>query len=344
MKIALLAPPYLPVPPLGYGGTERIVAALADGLVEKGHDVTLFAPGDSETRARLVPTVPKSLGNSGEIKDKPLIPLLSYKKCFDRAKEFEIIHSHAQYLGLFSAVSSAIPVVHTFHGSFYLGEVPQEKRDVLHAFAKQRFISISKNQSLGMPDLNWVATVYNGINLSEFNYHDKGGDYLLWVGRITPKKGALEAIKVSKAVGMKLKLAGVVDPIDREFYTREVEPYVKSGFVEFIGELDRQQKSDLYGRAFATLYPISWHEPFGLVMAESMATGTPVIATRWGSVPEIVTDGVTGYVVDTVEEMISKVKEIGTAKRSACRQRVEANFTNEKMVEGYINVYKKILV
>jgi len=340
MKIALLAPPYLPVPPVGYGGTERIVAALADGLVDRGHDVTLFASGDSHTRARLHPIVPKAIGNSGEIKNKPLIPLLAYTTCFSRASEFEIIHNHAQYLAMFLAQFSPVPVVHTLHGSIYQGEVPLEKRNVLMQFARQGFISISNDQRKALPQLNWIATVYNGINLSEFTFVDRAGNYLLWVGRVTAKKGALEAIKVAHAVGLPLKMAGVVDPIDRPFYEREILPYIKGGSVEFIGELNAEGKSRLYGGAIATVYPISWHEPFGLVMAESMACGTPVVATRWGSVPEIVADGVTGFVVDTFEELVLAVKKVGMIKRFACRARVEAHFTIQKMIEGYVAAYK----
>lgn len=194
-----------------------------------------------------------------------------------------------------------------------------------------------------MPELNWIATVYNGIDISELPFMETAGNYLLWIGRITEKKGALEAIKIANACRLHLKMAGVVDPIDRPFFEKEIVPYIQSGAVEFIGELNANTKAQLYGTALATLYPISWHEPFGLVMAESMACGTPVVATRWGSVPEVVADGVTGFVVDTFDQMVDAVKRINTIKRSACRHRVEVNFTIQKMVEGYVAAYKKVL-
>jgi len=301
MRIALLAPPYLPVPPPGYGGTELIVYHVAEELVIKGHDVTLFATGDSKTSAKLVSTYTKSIGNSGEIKSKPLLPLLQYIDCFSRASEFDLIHNNAQYYAMFLADLVKTPAVHTIHGSFTEGEVPEEKRTTLRRFKHHHFVSISDNQASALPELNWAGTVYNGIDISKYPYIDRQGDYLLWIGRVTEKKGAAEAIEVAKRSGVKLKMAGVVDPIDKSYWLEKVKPFVDSGEVEFIGEMGPEDKAKLYGGALATLYPISWHEPFGLVMAESMATGTPVIATRWGSVPEVVEDGVTGYVIENQE-------------------------------------------
>lgn len=298
MKIALLAPPYLPVPPIGYGGTERIVHFLAEGLVKKGHDVTLFASRDSKTSAKLVSTFPKAIGNSGEIKNKPLLPLLQYIDCFSRASQFDIIHNHAQYYAMFLAELVSTPVVHTIHGSFAKGEVPEEKRMILMRFKHHNFVSISNSQRNGLPELNWVGTVYNGIDMSEFPFIKKSGDYLLWIGRITQKKGAVEAIGVAKRVGIPLKMAAVIDPIDMPFYEEKVKPLVDGNFIQFLGELHGEEKAKLYGGAMATLYPISWHEPFGLVMAEAMSCGTPVIAFNRGSVGEIVKDGITGFVIE----------------------------------------------
>lgn len=343
MKIALLAPPYLPVPPDGYGGTERIISSLTEGLVERGHDVTLFATGDSHTKAKLVSTFPTSIGNSGEIKAKPLIPLLQYIDCFARAKEFDLIHNHAQYYAMFLADLVSTPVVHTLHGSIFKGEVPEEKRQVLSRFRHHNFISISQNQQMAFVELNWRGVAYNGIDPSEFPYVEKGENYLLWVGRITPKKGALEAIEVAKKTGMKLKLVGVVDPIDEPYFASEVKPLIDGEHIELLGEVRGPEKAKLYGNALATLYPISWHEPFGLVMAESMATGTPVIGFRIGSVPELIEDGVTGFVVETVEQMGEAVKKISEISRKKCRQRVEQLFSTESMVKAYEKLYTQII-
>jgi len=343
MKIALLAPPYLPVPPVGYGGTERIVHFLAEGLVKKGHKVILFASGDSQTSAKLYSTFAKSLGNSGETKDKPLYPLLSYIDCFSRASDFDIIHNHAQYYAMFLADLVKTPVVHTIHGSFAKGEVPEDKRMTLERFRKHYFVSISFNQREPLPDLNWVETVYNGIDISEYPFSGKKGDYLLWVGRITWKKGPVEAIEVAKRLKMKLKIAAVIDPVDQEFFEKEVAPLVDGKLIEFIGELPEKEKGSVYGNAYCTLYPIHWHEPFGLVMAESLACGTPVVAFNIGSVPEVVLDGKTGYVVEDTRQMVEAVKKIETIDRALCRKVVEEKFTIEKMVEGYEKVYEKIL-
>lgn len=343
MKIALLAPPYLPVPPSGYGGTERIVYYLAEGLVKRGHNVTLFASGDSKTKAQLFSTFQKAIGNSGEIKNKPNYPLLQYIDCFSRASNFDIIHNHAQYYAMFLAELVKTPVVHTIHGSFAKGEVPEDKRMTLERFRHHFFVSISFNQREPLPDLNWVETVYNGIDISEYPFAGKKGEYLLWVGRITAKKGPVEAINVAKHLRRKLKIAAVIDPIDQEFFEKEVRPLIDGKMIEFIGELDDREKGDVYGNAYCTLYPIHWHEPFGLVMAESMACGTPIVAFDIGSVPEIVIDGKTGYIVTDVERMVEAVLKIDRIDRLACRKRVEENFTVEKMVTGYERVYRKVL-
>jgi len=343
MKIALLAPPYLPVPPVGYGGTERIVYYLAQGLVKKGHDVTLFATGDSKTSAKLISTFKKAIGNEGDIKNKPLFPLLQYIDCFSKADQFDIIHNHAQYYAMFLADLVKTPVVHTIHGSFAAGEAPEEKRITLKRFKHHFFVSISNDQQKALPQLNWVATVYNGVNLAEFPFIKKPANYLLWIGRITQKKGPEIAIQVAKKTNIPLKIAAVIDPIDKSFFQKKVKPLIDGKFIQFIGEIRGSKKAKLYGQALTTLYPISWHEPFGLVMAESMAAGTPVIAFDIGSVSEVVKDNYSGFVVKTKDQMISAVKNIGKIKRTACRNWVEKNFTIQKMVDGYEAVYRKIL-
>lgn len=343
MRIAQLSPIWLPVPPTGYGGTERIVSYLTEGLVKRGHDVTLFASGDSQTTATLEAFFPKALGNSGEIQKNPLLPLIHILECFKHASEFDIIHSHTQYLGFFFADLTTTPVVHTLHGSFTEEDVPSEKRIVLRRFQKQHFISISNDQRKALPKLNYAATVYNGIPIEEFAFNPKGGEYLAWLGRITSKKGVTDAIRVAKELGMPLKIAAFIDPVEEAYFEREVKSLIDRKQIEFLGELSKEEKSTFLGNALCLLFPISWREPFGMVMVESMATGTPVIAYRQGSVPEVVLNGKTGFVVDTEEEMAARIADIEKIDRLTCRRHVEEHFTVDKMVEGYEEAFSKIL-
>lgn len=362
MKIAQLAPPWLPVPPVGYGGTELIVYYLTQGLVKRGYDVTLFASGDSQTNAKLFSIYPKSIGNNGELKNQPLAPMLHYIECFERASEFDIIHNHAQYYAMFLADLVKTPVVHTIHGSFSKEDVPQmDKRQTLMKFKDHNFISISDSQRKGLTDLNYVATVYNGIDISEFEYSEKQGEYLCWMGRITQKKGPQDALEVSRILKMKLKMAGALDPIERGYFENVLYPMIeelkKDNLVEYQGEIDREKKADLYKNALCTLYPIYWQEPFGLVMAESMACGTPVIAYNRGSVSELLRDGLTGFIVEPedfegepkwivkkkgLEGLIEAVKRIREIDRKKCRKHVEKNFTVERMVDAYEKVYNQL--
>ncbi len=346
MKIALLAPPYLSVPPKGYGGTEKIVSLLTEGLVSRGHDVTLFASGDSRTKAKLHSIFPQALGNSGLTKGDALLPLLHYHECVKKSGEFDIIHSHAQYLGLFALQSIKTPVVHTWHGSYYPGEVPEEKRQVLSAFKDARYISISNNQRGGLPELNYLVTVYNGIDMSLYPFIEKpAGDYLVWVGRITEKKGPLAAIQTAKKLNMKLVLAAAVDPVDQQYFDSVIKPEIDGVHIRFTGEIGHDELIGLYGNAIATLFPITWHEPFGLVLTESMATGTPVVAYDSGSVPEIVVHGKTGMIVPVeagVDGLARAVDHAKALSRTDCFTHVKDHFSKEHMVEGYEAVYKQI--
>lgn len=364
MRIAILAPPYLPVPPPLYGGTEKIVSLLTEGLVAAGHDVTLFASGDSQTSAKLVSIFPNALGNSGLTKDDHEKPLAHYHECYARADAFDIIHSHGQYLSLPEADGIATPVVFTWHGSFYPGETTEEKRETLRKYQHLNYISISNNQRAGLPELNYVATVYNAIEMPQGweNRGNKGtaeDDYLLWVGRMSPKKGCLDAILAAKTLGMRLEMAAAIDPIDREYFETVIKPHIDGKNVIYHGEIGHDALVELYGGALATLYPISWHEPFGLVMVESMAAGTPVVAYDIGSVPEIVRDGVNGYVIGNQQEkvknhtrkliektgiagMVEAVKRIDRIDRAACRADVEQRFSVRRMVSDYLQVYEKL--
>jgi glycosyltransferase involved in cell wall biosynthesis len=348
MRIAIVAPPYLSVPPVGYGGTERIVSLLTEGLVESGHDVTLFASGDSHTKAKLISIFPQSLGNNGFAKGSSLLPLLQYRECLLRQDDFDIIHNHSQYLGLFMFEKAKSKVVHTWHGSFYKDETTAEKRLVLEKFKDSNFISISNNQREAMPELNYIQTVYNAIDVSEYPFVESPKDaYLLWLGRITKKKGPLEAIKVAKELNMPLVVSGAIDPIDQEYFDSVIKPELNTDLITFYPELKRMEDvRKLYQNALCTLYPISWHEPFGLVMVESMACGTPVVAYKIGSVPEIIIDGKTGFVVDSdlgMEGLKNAVNKISQIKRADCRKDVEARFSKERMTRDYVEAYKKTL-
>lgn len=357
MRIAQLAPPWLSVPPDAYGGTEIVIHSLTEGLVKKGHDVTLFASGDSKTSAKLSFVYEKALGNSGYNKKEPLHPLLHYIECFDRAGEFDIIHNHAQYYAMFLAHLVKTPVVHTVHGSYSPEYTPEEKIHTLKRFKNHNFVSISNSQRNDLPDLNYRATVYNGIDTSGFTFSDKQGDYILWIGRITSKKGPVEAIKVARELDIKLKIVGAIDPIEQEYFEKEVKPLIDGDLVRFDGEVKGGNKIEYYRNALLTIYPIHWNEPFGLVMAESMSCGTPVIAYNQGSVPEIIKDGKTGFIVDSqapgrgdfiikktgVEGLVEAVKRIGEIKRQECRDHIVNNFTLDRMVDGYEAVYKQVL-
>jgi glycosyltransferase involved in cell wall biosynthesis len=309
--------------------------------------VTLFASGDSVTKAKLSSYFPHAIGNSGLMKSDAIEPLLQYDACYKRAKEFDIIHSHGQYYSLFGARNLGTPVILTWHGSFYAGEVPEEKRDTLRAFSGIPIVSISNNQRLALPDLTYAGTVYNSLDIAEYTFVERPtGDYLLWVGRMSPKKGAMEAIMISKKLGIRLEMAAALDPIDRPYFDKEIKPHIDGVNIVFHGELSHNTLITLYGNAKVVLYPISWHEPFGLVMIESMACGTPVVAYNVGSVPEVVEDGVTGFVIAPsagIDALIHAVKRIDMIDRHACRKHVEKRFHKDRMVKDYESVYKKVI-
>lgn len=363
MKIAQLVAPWICVPPKGYGGTELIVYNLVEGLVKKGHEVTLFASGDSKTHAKLHAVFPKALGNSGKLKYQPLNPLLHYIECFERATEFDIIHNHAQYIAMFLADLVKTPVIHTIHGSFSKKDVPEEKRQTLKKFSDHNFVSISNSQRRGEESINYLATIYNGLDPSEFEFSEKAGNYLCWISRIVQKKGPDVAIKVASKLKLKLHMIGPIDPIDKPYYLSTIKPLIDTapfGLITFKEAISRNNQSALYKNALCTLYPISWEEPFGLVMIESMACGTPVIAYNRGSAAEVVKDGVTGFIIDPDDEdrpgkgtwvikkqgidgLVEAIKRIGEIDRKSCRAHVEKYFTVERMVEEYESIYKKVL-
>ena len=341
LRIAMVAPIVESVPPKLYGGTERVVSLLTEELVRRGHDVTLFASGDSQTTAKLVPVCHRSLRLDPEVKDYAAYTLIAVGEAYARTAEFDLIHNHNDYLAFAMARLAHVPTVTTTHGRLDLPEV----RRFYQRFPEQRLVSISRNQRSWLPEANWIGTIPNSIAVDHFRLRQTPGDYLVFLGRISPEKRPDRAIEIAREVGMKLVIAAKVDAVDQNYYDSAIAPLIHAnrGLVEFIGEVNEREKDEILGNAYAYLFPIDWPEPFGLTMLEAMATGTPVIATRNGSTPEVIRDGVTGFVCSTFQEMIEAVPKVATLDRAACRRHVERNFSAAAMADSYEAIYRQIL-
>jgi len=336
MRIAVLAPPWFAVPPTGYGGIEWIVSLLADGLTTRGHDVTLFASGDSRTKAKLAAVFERA---PSELIGRSLPELEHVLSCYERAYDFDVINDHTGPLaaGLGGLVST--PVVHTIHGPLdaELGGVYESLRTVS---SNVGLISISLNQRRPRPDLLWVANIPNALDLEHYPCKPHRGDYLLFLGRMNHEKGAHRAVAVAMELGLPLKLAGKVrEPREKEYFAEFVEPHLGEE-IEYLGEVNHGTKVELLQNARATLFPIEWEEPFGLVMIESMACGTPVIATRHGAVPEVIEDGVSGIIVDNYRQMPAALERADALDPLECRRYVEERYAPERMVEDYLRAYE----
>ncbi len=341
LRIAMLAPLVESIPPTLYGGTERVVSLLTEELVRRGHEVTLFASGDSRTAATLFAVSPKGLRLDEAIKDYAAYTLVALGEAYARAADFDLIHNHNDYLAFPMARLVETPTVTTTHGRLDLEEV----RRFYRLFPEQAMVSISHDQQTWLPEANWVGAVSNGIAIEHFRSRQTPGDYLVFLGRISPEKRPDRAIEIARDVGMRLVIAAKVDAVDQEYYDHAIAPQIAANrdLIEFVGEVDDDGKDALLGNAYAYLFPIDWPEPFGLTMAEAMATGTPVIASRNGSVPEIVVDGVTGFVCSTIREMIEAVPKVASLDRAACRAHVEHRFTPAAMADGYEAIYRTLL-
>ena len=339
MKIAQIAPLCERVPPPAYGGTEIIVSLLTEELVRRGHEVTLFASGDSQTSAHLEPACSRSLREASP-KEITVCQSLQLNRVFNSAGEFDLIHSHIGEVAFPYSNLVKTPTLHTVHGI-----IPSHIEPLWVDAKEQNFISISNSQRRRDLQLNYVATVYNGVDTSKYPFRIQPDNppYLAFLGRMSPEKGPHLAIEIAKRTGWHLKMAGKIDPVDREFFAKEIEPLIDGKQIEFLGEFNHQQKCPLMAGAVATLFPITWKEPFGLVMAESMAVGTPVIAMALGSTKEVIEDGKTGFLCHSVEECIAALDRIKTIDRVACRDRVVAKFSVERMVDDYEAVYQKLL-
>jgi glycosyltransferase involved in cell wall biosynthesis len=345
MKIALLSPIEESVPPKKYGGTELVVYNLAETLVDYGHEVYLLASGDSNTRARLVPIFPRAIRKESMASDINVRNSLKYigiGRVVDELTKIkpDIIHNHIGWRFLPFTRHFQVPTLTTLHGPL---DVPYQQF-VYGSFSGASYVSISNAQREPFPKLNYVATVYNGIDLKAFNFVDRPGEYLAFLGRISPEKGPKIAIEVAKKVGMKLKIAAKVDTVDVEYFKKEIEPLIDGKQIEFIGEIGPDIKSDFLGNAYALLAPIQWREPFGLFIVEAMACGTPVIVTNMGSAPELVIGGETGFVVSNkISSFVGAIKKVQQVDRKKCYNRVRDYFTKEKMTEGYLRIYEKLI-
>jgi glycosyltransferase involved in cell wall biosynthesis len=340
VRIAIAAPMMESIPPPLYGGTERVVSTLTEELVRRGHHVTLFASGDSRTSASLVACAPRGLRLDPTAGDMMACARMELSEVYRRAGDFDLIHNHIDYSAFPFARLSRTPTVTTAHGRLDLAHIrPEYAR-----FPEQRLISISDSQRGPLPSANWVRTVYNGIDLKHFHFQATGGDYMVFLGRISPEKRPDRAIEIAREVGMRLVIAAKVDPLDQAYYDTTIAPLIRDcPLVEYVGEVNEAEKDALLGGAYAYLFPIDWPEPFGLTMVEAMATGTPVVAYRAGSVPEVIVDGVTGIICDSFRAMVDAVPRISSLDRRACRQHVARWFSAEAMAEGYEQAYAAVL-
>jgi len=334
-----VAPLYESVPPKFYGGTERVVSYLTEELVRQGHDVTLFASGDSVTKARLIAPRYRSLRLDEGCMDHLSSHVLLLEQVFKNAVDFDVIHFHIDCLHFPLSRRCLTPHLSTLHGRLDIPELVNlyaEFRDV-------PVVSISDYQRRPLPWLNWQGTVYHGLPLDLYGYSEKPGDYLVFLGRVSPEKRVDRAIEIAKRFGMDIKIAGKVDAVDKSYFEKNIEPRLKDREVEFLGEIGEDEKNELLMGAYALLSPIDWPEPFGLVMIEAMACGTPVIAYRHGSVPEVVDDGVTGFIVKDYDEAVQALGKVKDVNRRTVREVFERRFSSFNMVRDYLDIYQSLI-
>jgi glycosyltransferase involved in cell wall biosynthesis len=339
MRIAQIAPLYESVPPRLYGGTERVVSWLTEELVRLGHDVTLFASGDSVTEARLVPACERALRLDPRHKDPLPHHLLMMEEVFSQAANFDLIHSHVDYIHFPLARRTQVLCVSTLHGRLDISDLAP----IYQTFREQSLISISHSQRRSLSWANWQGTVHHGMPRQLLSFRGGRGNYLAFLGRISPEKGVDQAIKIARRSGVPLKIAAKIDNADRAYFEQQIEPMLKCKLVEFIGEIGNDEKNSFLGDAAALLFPIDWPEPFGIVLIEALACGTPVIAYRSGSVPEIIEDGITGFIVSNVEGAVHAVNKVHQIDRRQCRNHFERFFCAERMARDYLNIYQRLI-
>jgi glycosyltransferase involved in cell wall biosynthesis len=341
LRIAQVAPLYERVPPPLYGGTERVVSYLTEELVRLGHDVTLFASGDSETSARLVPACPRALWRDPDVRETLPHHVRLMELIFQDVGRFDVIHFHSDYLHFPLVRRHRCHSVTTLHGMVH----PHDLRALFDEYDDVPLVSISNNQRSPIPDANWRGTVYHGLPRDSFKFRDERGAYLVYLGRMSPEKRVDRAIDVARRSGMPLKIAAKIYPEERHYFDETLMPQIEaaSSLVEFVGEIGDSERDEILGRAAALLFPIEWAEPFGLVMIEALACGTPVIAWRRGSVPEVLEDGVTGYIVDSVDEAVTAAQRIDRLSRTTCRNVFEQRFDASRMARDYVAIYRDML-
>jgi glycosyltransferase involved in cell wall biosynthesis len=341
LKIAQVAPLYESVPPKCYGGTERVVSYLTEQLVAQGHDVTLFASGDSVTRARLIAPCTRATRLDKRCRDSLAAHFCMLAQVADAARQFDFIHFHIDYLHFPVTQPQPWPRLTTMHGRLDLPEL----RPLHRQFAGQPLVSISHSQRAPLPFANWVGTVHHGLPLDLHTFREQPGKYLAFLGRFSPEKGPDRAIEIARRTGIPLKMAAKIDRADRDYFGQVIEPQLRSAgkLVEYVGEVGGKDKDDFLGNALALLFPIDWPEPFGLVMIEAMACGTPAVVFRCGSVPEVIDDGATGFIVDDVDGAVQAVERIGELSRTQCRHTFEKRFSAARMASDYLRVYQRVL-
>ena len=339
MKIAQVAPLFEAVPPKLYGGTERVIHYLTEELVRHQHEVTLFASGDSVTSARLVAITDRALRSDPNCIDPSAHCILQLEKVMEQAAAFDIIHFHTDFLHFPLTSRCNTPCLTTLHGRL---DIP-DLQPLYHAFPQQRVVSISDNQRIPLPQANWIGTVYHGLPADLHPLQEGDGGYLAFIGRVSPEKGVDWAIHIAIECNCPIKIAAKIDKVDQHYFEKHIAHLIDHSLVEFVGEINEQQKTAFLGKAKALLFPINWSEPFGLVMIEAMSCGTPVIAFKNGSVPEVIDDGITGFIVESIPEAIKAVHKIKQLSRQQVRRVFEERFTAARMTADYLRLYRHVL-
>jgi glycosyltransferase involved in cell wall biosynthesis len=341
MRIAQIAPLFESVPPSLYGGSERVVSWLTEELVHLGHEVTLFASGDSRTSACLVPACEKALWRDPVCRETLPHHIRMLELVFRELPRFDVLHFHCDYVHFPLVRRCGCSSVSTLHGSIHLHDL----HPLLEEYRDVPLVSISHNQRLPMPNANWAGNVHHGLPQGLHTFRDGSGGYLAFLGRVSPEKGLERAIEIARRTSHKLKIAAKIYDEDRPYYEHTIEPLLRnsSSFVEFLGEIGGNAKDEFLGNAKALLFPVEWAEPFGLVMIEALATGTPVIAWRRGSVPEVIQDGATGFIVNNSDEGVEAVGQLNRIDRQVCRDDFETRFTSERMAKDYLRLYEDVI-
>jgi glycosyltransferase involved in cell wall biosynthesis len=335
LRIAQVAPLYESVPPALYGGTERVVSYLTEELVRQGHEVTLFASGDSTTAAELIPPCRRALRLDPDCLDSLAYHIIMLEEVFRRANDFDIVHFHIDYLHFPVSRRTRVPNLTTLHGRLDLPEL----KEVYRQFPDMPLVSISNAQRKPLAVRSWRATVYHGLPEDLYSFEERPGKYLAFIGRTSPEKGLDRAIEAAIKAEMPIRIAAKVDKVDKEYFEATIKPLLDHPLVEFIGEIGEREKQELLGGAYALMFMIDWPEPFGLAMIEALACGTPVIAFRRGSVPEIIDHGVTGFIVNNVDEAVAAIPRVATLNRGDCRKALDERFSSYRMAKDYLTEY-----